>query len=317
MGKIIENGNYCVYIHTSPSGKRYVGQTGQKPERRWGNDGAYYLRKKKNGEYGHRFFAYAILKYGWDNFDHEIIASNLTKEEADNFEKLLIKELNTKDPKYGYNLKDGGSGGGFSDEVLKKMSESRKGIKQSEETIRKRFENLRDKNHPNYGKPLSEDTKQKLSNAIKGEEHPMYGKHFSEEHKKKIKASLKRQKVAQYDLQEKLIKIWDSMGDVERELGISKSNVSACCRNKAKTTGGFIWKYYEEDSVDKQHIWNNNIQVAQYSLSGEFISVFQSLKEAASKTGINSKIISSCCKGNKKTAGGFIWKYYDSIKSVV
>ena len=29
MGNIIENGNYCVYVHTSPSGKMYVGQTGK------------------------------------------------------------------------------------------------------------------------------------------------------------------------------------------------------------------------------------------------------------------------------------------------
>lgn len=45
MGNIIENGNYCVYIHTSPSGKMYVGQTGLKPEQRWGKDGSRYLSK--------------------------------------------------------------------------------------------------------------------------------------------------------------------------------------------------------------------------------------------------------------------------------
>lgn len=318
MENMNESRNYCVYVHTSPSGKKYVGQTGQKPERRWGKDGAYYLRKNKNGEYKQRYFANAIIKYGWDNIEHEIIASNLTKEEADNFEKLLIEKLNTKNHKYGYNLKDGGiGGGGFSEEVLKKMSESHKGKKQSEETIKKRFENLRDKNHPNYGKPLSEDVRQKVSNATKGEKHHMYGKHFSEEHKKKISASLKRQKVVQYDLQKKIIKIWDCMGDVERELGISKGNVSACCKRKNKTAGGFIWRYYEEDFTDELHVWNKNIQVAQYSLSGELIGIFSSLKEASSKIGVNSKTISLCCKGNRKTAGGYIWKYYEYITEEV
>ena len=85
MGKIIENGNYCVYIHTSPSGKKYVGQTGKTPEQRWGKGGSHYLKKEKDGEYMHQAFARAILKYGWDNIEHEVVASNLTREEADNF----------------------------------------------------------------------------------------------------------------------------------------------------------------------------------------------------------------------------------------
>lgn len=89
--------------------KKYVGQIGNNPVRRWGKDGKYYLKKNKNGEYTQRVFAYAILKYGWENFEHEIIASNLTKEEADNFEKLLIEKLNTMDSNYGYNLREGGS----------------------------------------------------------------------------------------------------------------------------------------------------------------------------------------------------------------
>ena len=46
MSNAIENGNYCVYVHTSPSGKRYVGQTMRSPEQRWGKNGIQYLNKK-------------------------------------------------------------------------------------------------------------------------------------------------------------------------------------------------------------------------------------------------------------------------------
>ena len=66
MSNVIENGNYCVYIHTSPSGKKYVGQTMRNPEQRWGKNGIQYLNKKKE-KYTHPAFANAILKYGWDN----------------------------------------------------------------------------------------------------------------------------------------------------------------------------------------------------------------------------------------------------------
>ena len=129
----INNGNYCVYIHTNKiNGKMYVGQTCQKPEERW-NNGNGYLKKKENGKYKNPHFAPAIIKWGWDNFKHEIIASNLTKEEANNFEMLLIKELKTQDNKYGYNICDGGNfsngnkGKQLSEEWKKKIGEPQKG----------------------------------------------------------------------------------------------------------------------------------------------------------------------------------------------
>ena len=37
--------NYCVYKHTSPSGKSYIGITNQRPERRW--RGGYVWRYER------------------------------------------------------------------------------------------------------------------------------------------------------------------------------------------------------------------------------------------------------------------------------
>lgn len=53
-------------------------------------------------------------------------------------------------------------------------------------------------------------------------------------------------KVAQYDKQGNLIKIWEYIKQAADELGISHSHISACCRGKRKTCGGYVWKYYEE-----------------------------------------------------------------------
>lgn len=80
----MEERHYSVYVHTSPSGKYYVGMTGRDVKLRW-NRGTGYC--------GQRYFYHAIQKYSWENFEHEVIASHLTKEEANNFEKLLIREL--------------------------------------------------------------------------------------------------------------------------------------------------------------------------------------------------------------------------------
>jgi hypothetical protein len=93
----------------------------------------------------------------------------------------------------------------------------------------------------------------------KGENNPMYGEHHTEETKRKISKKNKgintganhcrAIKVAQYDMQENLIKIWDCMSDAGRELKVDTSNIYKCCAGKYKTAGGFIWRYYDDDEM--------------------------------------------------------------------
>ena len=93
----------------------------------------------------------------------------------------------------------------------------------------------------------------------------MKGKHHTEETKLKISENHAKpwkgkfgsdnpssKKVAQYDKRSlELIKIWDSLSDVTRELGIANSSISACCKGKLKSAGGYIWKYLEGDESGK------------------------------------------------------------------
>ena len=186
---------YCVYLHVNKiDGKKYVGQTCQIPEKRWKNGLGYK---------GCVHFFNAIIKYGWDNFEHKIVYNSLTKEEADYFEDLMINSLNTTDYNYGYNIKNGGSIGKHSEETKIKISEARKGKPSwnkgktgiySEETRRKLSEAKK-------GKKFSEEHKRKMSEAKKGkklsEEHKRKmseakkGKKFSEEHKRKLREANK------------------------------------------------------------------------------------------------------------------------------
>lgn len=72
--------NY-IYIHKNKeNGKVYIGQTKRDPERRWSKEGKYYRNCK-------RFYS-AILKYGWDGFEHEILKKDV-KDSDVNFCKLL------------------------------------------------------------------------------------------------------------------------------------------------------------------------------------------------------------------------------------
>ena len=54
-------------------------------------------------------------------------------------------------------------------------------------------------------------------------------------------------------------------------------------------------------------------KIRQYNLSGKVVKEWNSQKEASLKTKINKNSICECCKGKRKTAGGYIWKYKEEI----
>lgn len=55
--------------------------------------------------------------------------------------------------------------------------------------------------------------------------------------------------------------------------------------------------------------WQENQEVSQFSKDYCFINSYQSIKDAAEKTGIASSSISRCVRHERKSAGGFIWLY--------
>ena len=165
-------------MHTSPSNKRYIGITSKNPKTRW---------KNGNGYRHNQHFTRAIQKYGWDNFKHEILADNLTEEEALQMEIELIKKYDTFNSDKGYNLTSGGEvGKQHTDEVRAKQRELAKKMWEDEEYRAKMQEvaksrigennpnynnhKLAGENHPNYGKKLKPETIEKMRNRKVSEE---------------------------------------------------------------------------------------------------------------------------------------------------
>ena len=145
---------YTVYMHTSPSGKRYIGITSMTIEKRWLNGKGYQ----------NQMFYRAIQKYGWNNFKHEILFENLTKKEAEQKERDLISYYKSNQSKYGYNIENGGSSTGkMSEETKRKISEINKGRfvgrKLTEEWLKNRT-------LAQTGLKRGEETKQKISDAV-------------------------------------------------------------------------------------------------------------------------------------------------------
>jgi len=49
--------------------------------------------------------------------------------------------------------------------------------------------------------------------------------------------------VSQYTLDMEFVGEYSSTMDAERQTGVDHSHISACCKGKLKTAGGYIWKY--------------------------------------------------------------------------
>ena len=50
------------------------------------------------------------------------------------------------------------------------------------------------------------------------------------------------QKVIQLDLNDNILNVFKSMGQAERETGVPRSGISACCNGKRKSAGRFKWR---------------------------------------------------------------------------
>lgn len=58
------------------------------------------------------------------------------------------------------------------------------------------------------------------------------------------KEHIRSKKIIQKDKNNNVIKIWDSLADVKRQLKIHQSNISKCLKGERKTAGHFKWQYY-------------------------------------------------------------------------
>lgn len=278
--------NYVVYKHTTPSGKCYVGITGQNPpEKRWRNGYGY-----KSNEY----FVRAIKKYSWDNIKHEIIISGLTKEEAEQKEIELIAYYKSDNRNYGYNIEHGGNAVG----------------KMAEETRQKIIQNMPDlsgENHPLYGKHLSEETKRKISESHKGKtaseetrrKLSEIHKNISDETRRKMSESRKGEKNHNYG-KKMPFETRMKLSEAHKGKKLSKEHVEKIRENSKK-------QYTEE--LKNKLININSIEISQYDKEGNFIRNWKSEAEANRGTGIYG--INACCRDQRKKAGGFIWRYAD------
>lgn len=318
--------NYTVYMHISPSNKRYIGITSTSVDMRWNNGHGY------KDQVFHR----AIKKYGWDNIQHIIIAKGLDEEEAKWLEVELIREFDTTNPKHGYNVSHGGEGGN--------------GLKHTEEWKQEHSRKMSGENNPMYGRTHTEEVREKLKKMNTGENNPWYGKQRSEETKRKISESNKGKKLSEevkQKISEKMsgkdninakavvllntLETFDTIKEASNKYNISENSIINCCRGyrfidkrkkEIKLAGRLedgtplVFKYLEDfEKMNKEDI-NKLIKDADTRvICLNTMEIFDYAQQGNEKYGCGA--VSECCKGRRKSSGKhpitgekLVWMYY-------
>ena len=197
------NKTHCIYKHTNKiNNKIYIGQAlDNKYKERWSNGHGY----------SKQYFYKDILKYGWDNFSHEILETGLSDNEVDERESFWIAFYNSTDENIGYNRDPGGK---------TKSLETRQRMKESwqKDSFRKEKQSI-----------LMTELNKQIDRT--GKNNPMYGKDRTGD-----KAGRKR-KVKCVETQEIFCNItgagkWSNNGKTS-----TNSHISSVCKGKRKTSG--------------------------------------------------------------------------------
>ena len=113
--------------------------------------------------------------------------------------------------------------------------------------------------------------------------------------------------VYQFDLDGNLIASFDGLKEIESTLGHDKRRVSNACTTATVWKGSF-WSYSKNNTFTHGRD-SREKQVLQCSLDGEIFAHYISVAEASRKTGISKTCISRCCRGERDSSRGYIWKY--------
>lgn len=290
-------------MHTSPNGKRYIGITSREPKARWRSGWGYIANPH---------FWNAIRFYGWQNFSHEILYTNLTKKEAEQKEIELIAYYDSTNQNKGYNI---AAGGGCN------INNLIKAVKQytCEGIFVKEYESIK------LASKITGINNKSISACCRNIDKTAGGfiwrfsfDKLTEEHLiwcNTNNMGNNRLGVCQYSVDGVFINKYNSASNAAYAVGGYPAYISACCQGNGKIAYGYIWRY-EWDELTQDHLeWCNyrdNVNrrsVSQYLKDGTYVDTYESMTEASLETGVHQNGIAMCCRDEIKTAGNFLWRY--------
>lgn len=119
-----------------------------------------------------------------------------------------------------------------------------------------------------------------------------------------------KKKIAQYSIDGKFIRTWDSITEAEETLGLN--SIYAALVGISKYCGEYQWRYYEENTDDIEKTTTKERKVYQFDLQGNLLKVWKTAVEASKEfENPNSAraAIGNCCNGRTRQSFGYYWSY--------
>ena len=274
------------------NGHIYIGQTKYSIRRRWKKhiSDSYDEKKSNINSYLHS----AIKKYGADNFKIELVeeCEDDSLNERERFWISTLKSYVGFKDSVGYNLTLGGEG-------VKKYNS-------------KVFRELWDKGHTAIEIAniigCSIPTARSMVQNFAGYDSRVKSQ------RKIICTRINKEKnkpIDVYDLSGKFIGTYQSQVEAAQQLNLDRGNISAVLSKRTPSVSGYQMVYQGEPPPK----YTSRIkEVYQFDKQGNFIKKHKNAKEAAKSVGGCNSCISHCCRGERKSAYGYVWTYQKEDK---
>lgn len=285
---------FKVYVHTNKvNGKKYIGITGREPEDRWANGLGYKSNKHFDG---------AIQKYGWNNFNHEVLFEFDTIEEAMKKETELILEWKTNDPNVGYNIMVNGTIGSY---TLGKPASNRLKVRCVD--LDEVFDSIESASvEMNINRNSIRDCCKGNNRVAGGYFWEYVDESLQEKYKEKRDKIIKKGLLVRHRNVKCLEtgEIVESNKVLAERYKILPTTVSNKIRVHQEFKDGTHWEYLGEKKVRRKDRVNSDFVI----LCVETNKLYRTVKIAAEMTNTDRSGISYVIQEKNKTAGGYHWK---------
>lgn len=275
--------------------KIYIGLTTRNFESRYGKNGIKSVYSKQ--KYSNAHLSNSIEKYGFDCWEIKILHDNVEEiEELKNLEKHYVSKFKSNDPKYGYNKTAGGDA--TADRFKKKV------ICINDQKI---FDSIADASE------YYNISNTAVSQCCQGKVQQAYGNQFAYYEEGKT-----------YELKEitnecfkaviciNTMEKFDTITSASIKYNCNIEAIRQACNNhyKGATALGYQWDYFEEGK--EYELINRTYYNSKRVICVNTGDIYESVSEAEKINNISG--ISSCCRGETHTIGGYQWEYYEEGK---
>ena len=313
---------YSIYRHISPSGKSYIGITMQNPERRFQNGAGYKTQPA---------FYRAIEKYGWENFQHEVVEDNLTEKEACQKENYYITEVYKTIAPDGYNTREGGFHGrhyvspviqyylGIAVNFFESITVASKVLKIAQKTIHLHCgeENSIGGYHFIIMEPIapyniSDEYWELCSDIHRSAVKEIIAQKHQETTIARNKGTAKP--VNKYDLGGHYLCTFSSIIEAQKSIGTSDGGAICAAVNpnrQGETAYGFMWKYDtgNHDDIDPVKYKAQRSVLAIDPVTEKTYVKYKSMSEASRKLDIHIRKIKKSCENDGYWVNGIQFRY--------